>query len=220
MLLLELFSGTKSVGTVASQLGYDVISLDIAKKFKPTYCMDILDVDDVWLDQLVEEHGRPDVIWASPDCRHYSKIRRNWRSLGHRPPDLEYADSLVQKALYIIEYLQPKHALCENPYSGLLKSRHFMKGIPCAKCCYCKYDPAFSKKETMIWCIKGSLDAWVPKMCAISGGHTQCEKKRSTGKHAISLGNSLHVQVRRVDRLRIPPALIRELFEAFANGGS
>ena len=29
MKLLELFSGTKSVGKVAEQLGYDVVSLDL-----------------------------------------------------------------------------------------------------------------------------------------------------------------------------------------------
>ena len=31
MKLLELFSGTKSVGKVAEQLGYEVISLDLKK---------------------------------------------------------------------------------------------------------------------------------------------------------------------------------------------
>ena len=210
MLLLELFSGTCSVGKVAQELGYDVVSLDIAKKFKPTYCMDILTVDDAWLDEFVTKHGRPDVIWASPDCRHYSKIRFNYKALGHQPPDLAYADSLVQKALYIIDYLQPQTYFIENPATGQLKSRSFMKGHPTKRCCYCKYDPNGSKKETMIW--GNRLDAWQPKMCSTVAPHTQCEQKRATGKHAQSIGNSHHKEVNRTDRLRIPPALVRDLF--------
>lgn len=214
-LLLELFSGTGSVGSVAKDLGYDVVSLDIAKKFKPTYIMDILRVDDVWLDSFIEEHGRPDVIWASPDCRHYSKIRFNYKALGHKAPDLAYADSLVQKALYIIDYLQPQTWFIENPATGLLKTREFMKGLPCKRCCYCKYDPGCSKKETMVW--GNRLDAWEPKMCSVSGGHTHCDQKRLTGKHASSIGNSHHKEVGRTDRIRIPSALIHDLFTAHAS---
>ena len=67
MRLLELFSGTKSVGKVAEKLGYDVISLDL--KNADINC-DMLD----W-DYIIYEHGYFDVAWASPPCTEYSQAK-------------------------------------------------------------------------------------------------------------------------------------------------
>ena len=64
MKLLELFSGTKSVGKVAEQLGYEVTSLDL--KHADIIC-DIMN----W-NYTVYESGYFDVIWASPPCTEYS----------------------------------------------------------------------------------------------------------------------------------------------------
>ena len=46
MRLLELFSGTQSVGKIAKKLGYEVVSLDICDyngKFSPTHKKNILE---------------------------------------------------------------------------------------------------------------------------------------------------------------------------------
>ena len=59
MRLLELFSGTGSVGKVAHALGYEVISLDLADA---TICCDILD----WDYKAAFSVGHFDIIWASP----------------------------------------------------------------------------------------------------------------------------------------------------------
>ena len=58
MRLLKLFSGTKSVGKVAEQLGYEVISLDLKNADINT---DILN----W-DYTTYEPKHFDVIWAPP----------------------------------------------------------------------------------------------------------------------------------------------------------
>ena len=58
MRLLELFSGTHSVGTVARELGYDVISLDL---YGAEINTDIL----VW-DYTIYPPGHFDIVWASP----------------------------------------------------------------------------------------------------------------------------------------------------------
>ena len=70
MRLLELFSGTKSVGKVAYQLGYEVTSLDLNLKADADITCNILD----W-DYTVYEPGEFHVIWASPPCTEYSKAK-------------------------------------------------------------------------------------------------------------------------------------------------
>ena len=76
MKLLELFSGTKSVGKVAEQLGYEVISLDL--KDADINC-NILD----W-DYTPYPTGYFDVIWASPPCDTFSILRKCWTGrYGH-----------------------------------------------------------------------------------------------------------------------------------------
>ena len=42
--LLELFCGTKSIGKVFDQHGWDVVSVDMLDKFQPTICKNVLDL--------------------------------------------------------------------------------------------------------------------------------------------------------------------------------
>ena len=69
MRLLELFSGTRSVGKVAEALGYEVVSLDL--KDADINC-DILK----W-DYTVFEPRHFDVIWASPPCDTFSRLKES-----------------------------------------------------------------------------------------------------------------------------------------------
>ena len=136
MKLLELFSGTKSVGKVAEQLSYDVTSLDLKNADINT---DILE----W-DYKQYPVGYFDVIWASPPCTEYSKAK----SRGNR--NIEYANQIVLKTLEIINYLKPKYDIIENPQTGLLKSQSFMDNIPFVDVDYCKYDMPY-RKRTRLW---------------------------------------------------------------------
>ena len=65
--LLELFCGTKSVGKVFEEAGYEVVSLDYEKKFNATHIEDILTWD---YKQYPPDYFN--VIWASPDCTTWS----------------------------------------------------------------------------------------------------------------------------------------------------
>ena len=141
MQLSELFCGTKSVGRAFEEYGFEVISLDRDPKFQPTICTDIL----LW-DYTCYPPGYFDVIWASPDCTQYSIARSNAKI----PRNLDYADSLVQRALEIIRYHNPRVWFLENPSTGLLKSRPFMHLIPCVTVSYCKYGAGY-QKHTMLW---------------------------------------------------------------------
>ena len=96
MILLELFSGSGSgsVGKVASELGYEVISLDLKDAKIIT---DILE----WNYKKLKP-DEIDVIWASPPCTEYSRAK----TVGERK--IDYANKIVKKTLEIIDYFDCK----------------------------------------------------------------------------------------------------------------
>ena len=141
MRLLELFCGTKSIGRAFEEYGFEVVSLDKDPKFEPTIREDIL----LW-DYTIYPPGYFDVVWSSPECTQYSIARSNAKT----PRDLDYADSLVLRAMEIIRYYEPRAWYLENPASSLLKTRLNMHLIPCVTVSYCKYGAGY-QKHTMIW---------------------------------------------------------------------
>jgi site-specific DNA-cytosine methylase len=93
MRLLELFSGTGSIGVAFEKRGFEVISVDIDPKSNPTFCCDILEFD-----YRQFPPGHFDVVWASPPCTMYSRARTTAKT----PRDLLGADRLVAKTREII----------------------------------------------------------------------------------------------------------------------
>jgi site-specific DNA-cytosine methylase len=88
--LLELFSGTGSIGRVFERHGWSVCSIDNVPSFNPTIFADILDVTK----EQILFYGYPDCIWASPPCTEYSRARK----MAKTPRSFEYADTLMRKA--------------------------------------------------------------------------------------------------------------------------
>ena len=127
-LLLELFCGTKSVGKAFQEASWEVFSLDNDPLRDATWTGDIRDFDPAALPR------RPDFIWASPVCTHYSMARAGAKT----PRDLEWADSLVLAALRIQEACGCP-MLMENPYSSMLKKRSCMQDFDHVVVDYCKY---------------------------------------------------------------------------------
>ena len=127
--LLELFSGTGSIGRAFAARGWEVVSVDLDPKFQPTICCDVMELDEAAL-------GHFDFVWASPVCTEYS------RALTKRPRNLD--------RLEIIENLRPRWWAMENPQTGLLKTRPMVQGLPYSDVCYCKYGFRY-KKATRIW---------------------------------------------------------------------
>ena len=79
MRLLELFSGTGSVGNVAKGLGYEVTSLDLKAAS--------INIDILEWDYTCYPPGYFEVVTASPECKYYSIAR----SKAKTPRNLEYA---------------------------------------------------------------------------------------------------------------------------------
>lgn len=67
--VLELFAGTRSVGCAFQERGHEVLSVDWDERFDVDIHKDVL---ELFADEILEKLGKPDVIWASPDCTTYS----------------------------------------------------------------------------------------------------------------------------------------------------
>ena len=142
MKLLELFSGTGSVGKAFSSQGWEVTCLDSDPKTEANIHEDIL----TW-DFTTYPPGYFDAIWASPCCTHYSCARRGAKT----PRNLALADSLVLRSREVINYFNPRIWFIENPQTGLLKDRPFMEGIPFSDVDYCAYCDWGYRKRTRLW---------------------------------------------------------------------
>jgi len=172
MRILELFSGTGSVGSVFASMGWEVVSLDLDPKAGATITADIRD----W-DFRVFPKGHFDVVWASPVCTHYSRARTTAKT----PRDLVWADSLVLTALEIIQYFKPKFWFLENPQTGLLKTRPFMLDIPYTDVDYCSYSDWGYKKRTRIWTnsgYRGRLCLGAGRCASMQGRRHRASAKR------------------------------------------
>ena len=160
MRLLELFSGAAygsgSIGNVFKR-SYEVTSLDSDPKARATITCDIMD----W-DYKVYEPGYFDVIWASPPCTEFSVLKTS----GTR--DFAKADGIVRRTLAIIDYSRPRLFFCENPQTGLLKTRPYMQGLPSVTLDYCKYGTPY-RKRTQVWT---NCSYWTPRpLCRRDCGH-------------------------------------------------
>ena len=186
MKVLELFSGTGSVGKVCKELGYEVISLDLKGA---DINMNILDFDETKYDV-----GYFDIIWASPPCDTFSQLRfcriggklnsHNGEICTREMIDkdmIEIGLPILRKTEQIIDYLQPKLWYIENPQTGRMKQ---FIDRPYYDVDYCMYSDWGYKKRTRIWTNK--ID-FKPKLC---NGH--CENMID-GKHQYCLGTSKSV---------------------------
>lgn len=198
MRLLELFSGTGSIGKVFQRQGWEVVSVDIDGSFGCTICADIRDVDPV---SLLEKYGRLDVVWASPPCTEYSCAR----TYAKTPRDLEGADGLVRKALEIIECLQPRWWFIENPASGLLKDRAVVRDLPCVVVDYCQFGTTY-RKRTAIW----TNSALAGRTCT---AETRCAGWRGGGHLDSAQQGGVNGRRHTVHELHaIPEALCEEVY--------
>ena len=147
MKLLELFSGTGSVGNYARILNIDVTSLD--RDLPADIQIDIMD----WDYRTAYEPHHFDIMWDSPPCTEYSVAK----TVGVR--DIEGSNKVVQRTLDIIEYLHPKFWIIENPQTGKLKEQLMMQNLPFDDVDYCKYGMPY-RKRTRLW---NNIDEWTPR---------------------------------------------------------
>ena len=172
MRLLELFSGTGSVGTPWREAGHEVIAVDLDGRYNPEIVCDILQ----WSNCKSEV---PDVIWASVPCEQYSRARTTAR----RPRNFKLADSLAGRAWEIIQYflkLNPDMLwFIENPDSSLLWGRDVAAEFtPQVRLDYCQYGgPGYRTRTRM-----ATNAVWVPRPLCDPKTCPQC----TDGRHVLT----------------------------------
>lgn len=153
--ILELFAATRSIGKVAIPRGHEVFSVEWDKRFDNISLY--ADIGQLTAQDILEKFGRPDVIWASPDCTTFSIAaishhRRKNPETGNLDPVSDYAkfcDQVDQNVLRLIEELQPALYFIENPRGGMRKMT-WMQELPRYTVTYCQYGDT-RMKPTDIW---------------------------------------------------------------------
>jgi len=184
MKLLELFSGTHSIGKVALKKGIEVISLD----------RDMGGIEGIvhikediltWDYKRSYPVGHFDIITASPVCMYWSILRYcriGRKSLAINPDgsivtreclerDINtFGKPMVDKVFEIIDFFKPKSWWIENPQTGRMK--HYINeirpNIEWYDVDYCKYGFMY-KKRTRFWT---NIKDFVPKLCKKDCGST------------------------------------------------
>jgi site-specific DNA-cytosine methylase len=211
MKVLELFSGTGSVGKCCNALGWDVVSVDMI--LPADHQVDIMDFDYKQYDK-----DNFDIIWASPPCTNYSKLQDGWIGRMRKgeiytkeiqEEEMKNDDKLVLKTLEIIKYFMPEYWFIENPASSKMKDRPFMKDIPFYLVDYCMYSDWGYKKRTRIWTNKKDFKPLVcNKNCGNMVGKTHKTNLGNSAQNRKTKGKGTTQQ----DRYRIPEDLIFSLF--------
>ena len=115
MKILELFAGTRSIGKVFEAAGHEVFSVEWDRDFKD---IDLYkDISQLTAAEVLERFGRPDVIWASPDCTTYSIAAISHHRIkdavtGNLDPVSDYAkfcDKVNSHVIELIKELKPKY---------------------------------------------------------------------------------------------------------------
>lgn len=204
MKVLELFAGTRSIGKAFEARGHEVFSVDWDQSFEN---IDLYaDIGKLTAEDILQRFGRPDVIWASPDCTTYSVAaiskHRIKESDGNLHPISDYAercDEINAHVVRLIIELQPRFWFIENPRGGLRKMR-FMQGLPRYTVTYCQYGER-RMKPTDIW-TNHPAPKFKPPCKNGDTCHDAAPRGARTGTQALA---------NRVEKARIPTLLCEHI---------
>jgi len=209
--VLELFSGTHSVGKVATEMGWEVVSLDLQNAD--------ININILNWNYMEFKQNEFDIIWASPPFDTFSSIKKTHIGRKNKYGKIITSSDIqsdidniglpiLHKTLEIILYFNPKYYFIENPQSSSMKQ---YIDLPFYDVDYCQYANWGYRKRTRVWT---NLTEFIPQKC-----RQDCASCVN-GKHLINIGMTTKTRIKGVkskytklnERYRIPPNLIKGLF--------
>lgn len=242
MKILELFSGTHSIGKVCKEYNYEVISLDKDLDGKCKFDTDYdnsknhIKEDIMTWNYKIYPSKHFNLITASPVCLWWSCMRRCVIDKDTIEEDInKYGKPMVDKLFEIIEYFKPNFWWIENPQTGLMK-KYIESKYPQYNTYYdfdyCKYSNWGYQKRTRFWT---NIKNVKPKLCK-----KDCENIIN-GRHKINIACNEYVLIdnkkifintkelreqykehekyktsttkNKYERYRIPESIIKELLD-------
>ena len=220
MKILELFSGTHSIGKVAKDHEITSLDRDLGATNGDYTSPNHIKEDIMKWNYKQYEPKHFDLITASPVCLWWSSLRVCWinrkcKSIHptetitkeHIDKDIDiFGKPMVDKVFEIIEYFKPKYWWIENPQTGRMKD-YIKEKYPQYNTYYdvdyCKYSNWGYKKRTRFW---SNIKDFKPKTC-----NKDCENMVN-GKHKKNVSRNSNWDGKgTLERYRIPPKLIQEL---------
>ena len=151
--VLVLFSGTRSIEKSFEKRGHKCYSIEWDKKH---HNIDwYADIGLITAQEILDRFGKPDIIWASPDCTSYSIAAishhrtKTEDSLAPKSDYAKFCDTVNQNVLKLIRELAPKYYFIENPRGGMRKMS-WMADLPRHTVTYCQYGDT-RMKPTDLW---------------------------------------------------------------------
>ena len=212
MRVLELFAGTRSIGKAFERAGHEVYSIEWDKNFENIDWYE--DIGKITAQDIVGRFGKPDVIWASPDCSSFSIAaishhRRKNPETGNLAPVSDYAkfcDRVDQNVLKLIKDLNPTYYWIENPVGGLRKMT-WMQDIPYRyTTTYCQWGEKRMKPTDLF---TNYPNAYFPRCKNGDPCHESAPRGSKTGTQGLK-GSK--------ERSRIPDALCDYIVELCERG--
>jgi len=204
--VLDIFSGTGSVGRVAEQRGCTVFSLDNRPETNPSVCADILNWD------YTTATGIPDFIWFSPPCTTFSLLgggkHRTIDNMEGNTEEARVGMEILQRVFEIIRLftqLNPNlRRAIENP-RALMRHVPELQGVRRATANYCQYNRWQFFKPTDFW-------SNFPLVLNTCSDRDSCHHLRtSVGGIQISSGVQGTPDIR--EKYAIPSDLIASIFD-------
>ena len=208
VIVYDFFSGTGSATKAFEDRGHTVIKVEL----DPYFEADERDILSLKADELISKYGQPDFIWASPPCQKFSvaSLWKYWAKSPNGPipkhPSVYEAIDLMKATLTLIEELNPKGWVLENP-RGMLRKQEFMGKYPRTTVTYCQYGDN-RMKPTDIW---GQFNGWVSR--PICRPKANCHQSSPAGTNAGGTGKLRNAKLRSM----IPYQLGEELCKHMEN---
>ena len=202
--VLELFSGTGSIGRAFEERGHEVFSVEWDEALPASLHADI---EYLTADRVRSLSGAPDVIWAPPDCTTFSmagisRHRRKNPNTGNLDAASPYAlkcDRVDLAMLRLIRDLRPALFFIENPRAGMRK-QDMMAVMPRHTVTYCQYGARVMKPTDIF--TNAADPRFLPPCRNGSPCHERAPRGSKTGTQGLANAR---------ERGRIPARLCRHI---------